>query len=159
MKHLVRYRIFESSGPLQPGRWSWTKDLTIPRDMQEDIHDMSWELVDSGYYISYQWWPPYEKGSKLYEGNKYPYISITKRGHRFPVLALIRYDSDIKEFIERLKFYLSDRNYNCVVKFKGMSGNIYNRMDFMIDRGFTDIETQEFKIEMISKSVYGDVYE
>lgn len=154
MRYLVQYRVFEASGPLQPGKWSWTKDLTIPKDMQEDIHDMAWELVDSILRVSYQWWPPYERGSKLYEKNKYPYISITKKD-----MSLLRYDTNIEEFTERLKFYLSDRNYNCVVKFRGLSGNLYHKLNFMKDRGFTDIETQEFRIEMISKKVYGDVYE
>ena len=76
MKYLKAYKLFEASGPVDPSKFSWTKDLTIPRDMQLEIYDMSYELRDEGYTISYQWWPPYEQGNKLYKNSKYGKITF-----------------------------------------------------------------------------------
>ena len=53
MKYLKTYKVFEADGPLQPGKWSWTKDLTIPNNIQLEIYDMSWELRDEGYNVGY----------------------------------------------------------------------------------------------------------
>ena len=109
--------IFEADGPLDPAKWSWN-DLTIPRDMQMDIHDMSYELRDEGYTVSYQLWPPYEKGNKLYKDNKYPHINITKRGEKI-------YYGWIEDFCQRIVSYLDEKGYNAVIKYGKLNSNEY----------------------------------
>jgi hypothetical protein len=161
MRYLKPYKIFEATGPLQPGDWSWTKDLTIPNDMQLEIYDMSFELRDEGYTISYQWWPPYEKDNKLYKNRKYPFINITKPNDGR--LEKIYY-GHIKDFCDRIISYLDEMGYNGVVKFrKDNTNDYYEISDSNVNWGpFKDYPMAysiHFKIEMISRRVYGDVYE
>lgn len=164
MKHIKTYKLFEADGPLQPGEWSWTKDLTIPHDIQMDIYDMAFELKDEGYNVLFQWWPPYEKSSKFYKGNKYPFISITKSNpNKEDGLEKISH-AWIKDFCERISSYLDEKDYNTVVKFRKVNTNDYydinksypNQEPFSNHHMATSIH---FKIEMISRKVYGDVHE
>ena len=164
MRYLKTYQIFEADGPLEPGKWSWTKDLTIPRDIQEDIYDMAFELKDEGYTVSYQWWPPYEQSNKSYKDNKYPSINITKRdpNNEF-AWEKISY-AWIKDFCERVSSYLDEKDYNTVVKFRKVNTNDYydinksypNQEPFSDHHMATSIH---FRIEMIDRKIYGDVYE
>jgi hypothetical protein len=172
MKHIkaygkftdVHYQLFEADTPSQPGKFSWAKDLTIPHDIQMDIHDMSYELRDEGYTVSYQWWPPYEQSNKSYKDNKYPSINITKRdpNNEF-AWEKISY-AWIKDFCERVSSYLDDKDYNTVVKFRKVNTNDYydinksypNQEPFSDHHMATSIH---FRIEMISRDVYGDVNE
>ena len=167
MKYLKPYNIFESG--FESGNKSWRistfmKDTSIPHDMQMDIHDMSYELRDEGYSISYQWWPPYDKDSKSYQRNKYPSISITKRVDEendgvFSTATLedISY-VDIKDFCERISSYLDEVDYNVNIKFR--KENLANLEYNLNDSEDKDVVTSKyFKIDMISKDVYGDVNE
>lgn len=161
MKYLKSYKVFEADGPLEPGKWSWEKELTIPREMQLEIHDMSWELRDEGYSVSYQWWPPYQPHNKLYNTNKYPSINITKWGDDGQEKV---YYGHIKDFCERIVSYLDEMGYNAVVKFRKQNTNEYYEIsDSNVNWGpFKDYPMAysiHFKIEMISRKVYGDVYE
>jgi len=163
MKYIKAYKLFEANGPLEPGKWSWTKDLTIPRDMQMDIYDMSFELRDEGYTVSYQWWPPYEKGNKLYKDNKYPHINITKRVDTEGGLEKIYYGW-IEDFCQRIVSYLDEKEYNAVIKYRKLNSNEYfDIKDSVMGWGpFGDkpmANSIHFRIEMISRKVYGDVYE
>jgi hypothetical protein len=162
MKHLKTYtKLFEADGPLEPSEWSWTKDLTIPNDIQLDIYDMSHELRDEGYNVGYQWWPPYEQHNKLYKDNKYPSINITKWGGDGQEKV---YYGHIKDFCDRVISYLDEMGYNGVVKFgKENSRDYYEISKSNANWGpFKDYPMAysiHFKIEMISRRVYGDVYE
>ena len=163
MKYIKAYKLFEANGPLDPGNWSWTKDLTIPRDMQMDIYDMSFELRDDGYSVTYQWWPPYEKGNKLYKDNKYPHINITKRADAEGGLEKIYYGW-IEDFCQRIVSYLDEKEYNAVIKYRKLNSNEYfDIKDSVMGWGpFGDkpmVNSIHFRIEMISRRVYGDVYE
>jgi hypothetical protein len=129
MRYLKTFKVFEANAPIESGNKSWKistfmKDTSIPHDMQLDIHDMSYELRDEGYSISYQWWPPYDKDSKYYQRNKYPSISITKRFDEendgvFNTGSLeeISY-IDIKDFCERVISYLDEVDYNVNIKYR-----------------------------------------
>ena len=169
MRYLKTYKIFEADAPIEPGNKSWRissfmKDTSIPHDMQMDIHDMSYELRDEGYSISYQWWPPYDKDSKSYQRNKYPSISITKRVDEendgvFSTATLeeISY-VDIKDFCERISSYLDEVDYNVNIKFR--KENLANLEYDLNDSEDKDVVTSKyFKIDMISKDVFGDVNE
>jgi hypothetical protein len=138
MKNIKKYKLFDS---FKQSDWSWTKDLTIPNDMQLEIHDMSYELRDEGYNVGYQWWPPYEQYNKLYKNNKYPSIRITKFGSDGQ--EKIDYEH-IKDFCDRIISYLDSMGYNGVVKFRKDDTN-----DYYVN----------YRIEMISRRVYGNVYE
>ena len=164
MRYLKLYQLFESDGTLQPGKWSWTKDLTIPQDIQMDIHDMSYDLRDDGYIIGYQWWPPYVIGNRLYNSNKYPHINITKRSETDEHALEEIYYMNIKDFCDRISSYLDDKGYNTVVKFRKKNTNeYYNINDSTINWGpFKDYPmcmSIHYRIEMISRRVYGDVFE
>lgn len=161
MRHLKKFNEdIEASGPLDASKWSWTKDLTIPHDMQLDIYDMSFELKDEGYDVSFQWWPPYESTNRLYKDNKYPHINILKR--EGGDLEKIYY-GHIKEFCERIISYLDDKDYNAVVKYRKLNSNEYLTLDKSITNfgPFKDpmATSIHFKIEMISRKVYGNVFE
>jgi hypothetical protein len=170
MKHIKTYKIFEADGPLEPGKWSLAKDLTIPKDIQMDIHDMSYELRDEGYTISYQWWPPYEKDSRMYRNNKYPSINIAKKSQikqleaEFGFKLEKIYYGHIKDFCERIKSYLDEKGYNVIIKWRKENSNeYYNLEDSIANWGpFKDYpmaNSIHFRIEMISRDVYGDVNE
>lgn len=128
MKHLNGYHLFESLD-----------------DLKEDISDILLELRDIGFSISYKW------------GN-YTFINITKRNKDVGGFQFIKY-IEIEDCIERLRYFLEKNQYNCVVRFRGsdilkytcFGTNSYHSMDFMIKRGFTDIESIEFKIEIYKK--------
>ena len=184
MKHIktygkftdVRYKLFEADAPIEPGNKSWRistfmKDTSIPHDMQMDIHDMSYELRDEGYTISYQWWPPYDKDSKYYQRNKYPSISITKRVDEendgvfsLAILEEISY-VDIKDFCERVSSYLDEVDYNVNIKYTDLSEQTNKKYftseyyDLKDSEDKDGVTSQYFKIDMISKDVYGDVNE
>ena len=178
MRYIKTFKIFEADAPIEPGNKSWKistfmKDTSIPHDMQMDIHDMSYELRDEGYSISYQWWPPYDKDSKSYQRNKYPSISITKRfdeenygGFNTGSLEEISY-VDIKDFCERVISYLDEVDYNVNIKFRkenlansGSSGSSGTSEYNLNDSEDKDVVTSKyFKIDMISRDVYGDVNE
>jgi len=172
MRYLKNYKLFEADTPLQPGKFSWTKDLTIPHDIQMDIHDMSYELRDEGYTISYQWWPPYEKDSRMYRNNKYPSINIAKKSQA-DEYDLLRTDIGnlekiyyvhIKDFCDRIKSYLDEMGYNVIIKWRKENSNeYYNLEDSIANWGpFKDYpmaNSIHFRIEMISRDVYGDVNE
>jgi hypothetical protein len=174
MKYLKPYKLFEADAPSQPGKFSWTKDLTIPHDIphdiQLDIHDMSYELRDEGYTISYQWWPPYERNNRLYKDNKYPYISITKIPKikqleaEFGFIEGLKlekiYYGHIKDFCDRIKSYLDEKGYNAVIKWRKENSNeYYNLEDSLIGALSSIVNSIHYKIEMISRDVYGDVNE
>ena len=169
MRYLKSYKLFEADAPIEPGNKSWRissfmKDTSIPHDMQMDIHDMSYELRDEGYSISYQWWPPYDKDSKSYQRNKYPSISITKRVDEendgvFNTGSLeeISYVW-IKDFCERISSYLDEVDYNVNIKFR--KENLANLEYDLNDSEDKDgVTSKHFKIDMISKDVFGDVNE
>ncbi len=172
MRYLKSYKLFEADTPSQPGKFSWTKDLTIPHDIQMDIHDMSYELRDEGYTISYQWWPPYEKDSRMYRNNKYPSINIAKKSQA-DEYDLLRTDignlekiyyGHIKDFCERIKSYLDEKGYNVIIKWRKENSNeYYNLEDSLANWGpFKDYpmaNSIHFRIEMINRDVYGDVNE
>lgn len=165
MKHITTFKLFEADGPVEPPSfWSWTKDLTIPRDIQEDIYDMAFELKDEGYTISYQWWPPYEQSSKFYKDNKYPSINITKTiQNEEGGLEKISY-AWIKDFCERVSSYLDEKDYNVVVKFRKVNTNDYYDINksYPNQEPFSDHHMPtsiHFRIEMISRRVYGNVFE
>lgn len=167
-KHVMKLpnwaKTFEAAGPLQPSKLSWTKDLTIPNDMQLDIYDMSHELRDEGYTVGYQWWPPYEQNHMLYENNKYPYINITKNKEREEYRLEKIYYGHIKDFCDRVISYLDEMGYDGVVKFrKDNTNDYYEISDSNVNWGpFKDYPMAysiHFKIEMISRKVYGDVHE
>jgi hypothetical protein len=146
-----------------------------------DIHDMSYELRDEGYTISYQWWPPYEKDSRMYRNNKYPSINIAKKSQAdeydystdLGVTWLLRTDignlekiyyGHIKDFCDRIKSYLDEKGYNAVIKWRKENSNeYYNLEDSLANWGpFKDYpmaNSIQFKIEMISRRVYGNVNE
>jgi len=164
MRYLKSYKIFEADAPLDPTKWSWTKDLTIPRDMQMDIYDMAFELKDEGYNVSYQWWPPYQTSNSLYKDNKYPSINITKSNQNEEGGLEKIYYPWIEDFCQRITSYLDEKGYNAVVKCrKDNSRDYINVKDSVMDWGpFGDkpmANSIHFKIEMISRRVYGDVYE
>ena len=161
MRYLKSYKLFEADAPIEPGNKSWRissfmKDTSIPHDMQMDIHDMSYELRDEGYSISYQWWPPYDKDSKSYQRNKYPSISITKRVDEendgvFSTATLeeISY-VDIKDFCERISSYLDEVDYNVNIKFR--KENLANLEYDLNDSEDKDgVTSKYFKIDMISR--------
>lgn len=155
MKYIKTYSLFEAKTPLQPSELSWAKYLTIPDYIQDDIYEMTWELRDMGYNIGFQWWPPYETHNKLYKNNKYPNINITKTipGDEGG-LERIKYTDDIKDLFERIKHYLNDNGYNSLIKFRKINSNDYYEIEEITDKG-----TIHFRIEMISRELYGDVYE
>lgn len=165
MRYLKSYKLFEADGPLEPGKWSWSKDLTIPKDIQMDIHDMSYELKDDGYQVSYQLWPPYEPGNRLYKDNKYPSISITKMSNPNDVRTMEKiYYGWIEDFCERITSYLDEKGYNVNIKWKKDNSRDYaNLKDSVMGWGpFGDkpmANSIQFKIEMISRRVYGNVNE
>jgi hypothetical protein len=170
MKHIKPYKLFEADTPSQPGKFSWTKDLTIPHDIQMDIHDMSYELRDEGYTVSYQWWPPYEQSNKSYKDNKYPSINIAKKSQikqleaEFGFKLEKIYYGHIKDFCDRIKSYLDEKGYNVIIKWRKENTNDYydinksypNQEPFSDHHMATSIH---FRIEMISRDVYGDVNE
>lgn len=164
MKYLLTYKLFEADVPLQPGKWSWTKDLTIPKDIQLELYDLSHELRDEGYIVSYQWWPPYEIGNRLYNDNKYPHISITKRDETGESDWERIYYPRIKEFCDRVSDYLDEMGYNTVVKFRKVNTNqYYDISDHLSNWGpfnnYPMIMSIHYRIEMISRKVHGDVFE
>lgn len=155
MRYLNSYKIFEAG---------WIEDLTIPRDIQEDIHDMSYELRDEGYNVSYQLWPPYERSSRLYKDNKYPYISITKSNPNEEGGLEKIYYPWIEDFCQRIVSYLDEKSYNAVIKYrKDNSRDYVDIKDSVMGWGpFGDkpmANSIHFRIDMISRRVYGDVYE
>ena len=163
MRYLKSYKLFEADGPLEPGKWSWSKDLTIPKDIQMDIHDMSYELRDEGYQVSYQWWPPYEPGNRLYKDNKYPSISITKQIHNqsyeLPNTKEKIYYGHIKDFCERIKSYLDEKGYNVIIKWRKENSNeYYDLEDSLANWGpFKDYPMAtsiHFSIEMIDRKIH-----
>lgn len=161
MKYLLTYKLFEADGPLQSGKWSRTKDLTIPKDIQLELYDLSHELRDEGYTVSYQWWPPYEKDNKLYNDNKYPHINITKRDETGEYGWQRIYYPRIKDFCDRVSDYLDEMGYNAVVKFRKVNTNMYfDISDHLSNLGpFNDhpmIMSIHYRIEMISRI---DVFE
>lgn len=162
MRYLKSYKIFEADGPLEPGKWSWAKDLTIPKDIQMDIHDMSYELRDEGYTVSYQWWPLYERSNRSYKDNKYPKypsINITKRDTNDEFAwEKISY-AWIKDFSERVSSYLDEKDYNVVVKFRKVNSNeYYDLEDSLANWGpFKDYPMAtsiHFRIEMIDRKIH-----
>jgi hypothetical protein len=164
MRFIKTYKVFEADGPSQPSEFSWTKDLTIPQDMQLEINDMSYELRDEGYIVSYQWWPPYQQHDKAYKVNKYPYINITKRAEDGETDWERIYYGHIKDFCDRIISYLDEKGYNGVVKFRKPNTNQYYEIsDSNFNWGpFKDYPMAmsiHYKIEMISRKVYGDVWE
>lgn len=162
MRYLSKFKMFEADGPLDPSKWSWTKDLTIPRDMQMDIYDMSFELRDEGYNVTYQWWPPYEKSNKLYKDNKYPHINITKTIQNEEGGLEKIYYGWIEDFCQRVVSYLDEKDYNAAIKFRKLNSNEYIDIENMKWEPFSDKPMAisiHFRIEMISRKVYGDVYE
>jgi len=177
MRYLKTFKVFEANAPIEPGNKSWRistfmKDASLPHDMQLDIHDMSYELRDEGYTISYQWWPPYDKDSKSYRRNKYPSISITKRieadeydESSSTILEEISY-IDIKDFCERVSSYLDEMDYNVNIKYRkenlaNLEYNLTDSEDFLstVPKAKDGVTSQHFKIDMISKDLYGDVNE
>lgn len=178
MRYLKTFKVFEANAPIEPGNKSWRisafmKDASLPHDMQLDIHDMSYELRDEGYSISYQWWPPYDKDSKYYQRNKYPSISITKRieaddESSSDILEEISY-VDIKDFCERVSSYLDEVGYNVSIKWRkenlaNLGGDFIgsvskNEYDLKNSKDKDGVFSKYFKIDMISKDVYRDVNE
>lgn len=161
---MARYQLFEADGPLDTAQWHWTKDLTIPRDIQMDIYDMAFELKDEGYNVSYQWWPPYEQGSRFYKDNKYPTISITKSNPNEEGGLEKIYYPWIEDFCQRIISYLDEKGYNAVVKFRKDNSRDYTdiKNSVMTWGPFGDkpmANSIRFNIEMISRRVYGDVNE
>jgi hypothetical protein len=175
MRYLKNYKLFEADGPLEPGNKSWRistfmKDTSIPKDIQMDIHDMSYELRDEGYTISYQWWPPYEKDSRMYRNNKYPSINIAKKSQikqleaEFGFKLEKIYYGHIKDFCDRIKSYLDEKGYNVIIKWRKENSNeYYDLKDSLANWGpFKDYPmatSTHYRIEMISRDVYGDVNE
>jgi hypothetical protein len=175
MRYLKPYKIFEADAPIEPGNKSWRistfmKDTSIPHDMQLDIHDMSYELRDEGYTISYQWWPPYEKDSRMYRNDKYPSINIAKKSQikqleaEFGFKLEKIYYGHIKDFCDRIKSYLDEKGYNVIIKWRKENSNeYYNLEDSIANWGpFKDYpmaNSTHYRIEMISRDVYGDVNE
>jgi hypothetical protein len=165
MKHLKTYKVFEADAPSQPSMQKTEKFmLTIPRDIQMDLHDMSFELRDEGYIISYQWWPPYEESNKSYKDNKYPSINITKRD-TFDEFGFEKISyAWIKDFCERVSSYLDEVDYNVVVKYRKVNTNDYYDINKSVpnQEPFSDhhmATSIHFRIEMISRNIYGDVNE
>lgn len=155
MRFIKAYKVFEADGP-QPSEFSWTKDLTIPQDMQLEIHDMSYELRDEDYIVSYQWWPPYPL-KRRFKVNKYPHINITKRAENGESdWERISY-RQIKDFCDRIISYLDEKGYNGVVKFRKINGQYYEIDDSEPISLFQ--RSIHYKIEMINREVYGDVWE
>lgn len=169
MKYLKKYALFEADKPAtypnsgNQKRDNWFRERTIPSDMQSDIVDMSWELKDEGYDISYQWWSPYEQHHMLYEDNKYPSISIRKSNKQTEGLEKIYY-GHIKDFCDRVIFYLDSRGYNGVVKFRKEGYSDYYNIDDSDNNWgpFGDYPmcmSIHYKIEMIDRQIWGDIYE
>jgi len=158
MDYIKSFKLWEADGALEPGKFSTSRDLTIPNNIQMDIIDMSLELKDEGYKVSYQWWPPYDKSAgRLYASNKYPYINITKG------LEKIWY-MEIKDFCEGIGSYLDTEGYNVVIKYrKENSADYYDVRDTLVDWGpfsnYPMCSSIHYRIEMINRDIFGDVFE
>lgn len=163
MKHLKDFKIWEADGTLQPGEFSSYKDLTIPHYIQLELLDRSLDLKDEGFKVQFQWWPPYIKssGHRMYEANKYPYISITK-----PLQT--GYDKiwymTIKDFCEEIGSYLNSEGYNITIKYrKEETGDYLNVKDTEENWGpfsnYPMCHSINYKIEMIDRNIWGDVTE
>ena len=165
MRYLKSYKIFEADGPLEPD--NLTKDTPIPKDIQMDIHDMSYELRDEGYTVSYHWWPPYEKDSRMYRNNKYPSINIGKKSQaddydllRTDIGNLEKiYYGHIKDFCDRIKSYLDEKGYNVIIKWRKENSNeYYDLEDSLANWGpFKDypmVTSVHFRIEMIDRKIH-----
>jgi hypothetical protein len=148
MNYIKCFSIWESETYQEPGRFSPYKDLTIPKSIQLNIIDISLELKDDGYTVSYQWWPPYEKYHTLYEKNKYPYVSITKN---IGNLDKIKY-TEIKELCEHLTSYLDSEDYNTVIKYRKV-----NSADYHVIPSDHICSSIHYKIEIIDRNIYGDI--
>lgn len=158
MKNIKSFKLWESDGVLGPGKFSSKVDLVIPRDIQENIIDIGLEMRDEGYKVSYQWWPPYDKYSGiLYASNKYPYINITRNMEKIWYM-------EIKDFCERIGGYLDTEGYNVVIKYrKENSADYYDVRGTVVDWGpfsnYPMCSSIHYRIEMIDRNIYGDVYE
>ncbi len=162
MRHVKDFKIWEADGALQPGKFSSYKDLTIPQDIQLYLIDMSLDLKDEGYKVSFQWWPPYDKYSgRLYASNKYPYMNICREG--VGELEKIWY-MEIKDFCEGIGSYLDSQGYNIIIKYrKENSADYYDVKDTVVDWGpfsnYPMCSSIHYRIEMINRDIFGDVFE
>ena len=138
----------------------WKKE-TIPSNIMQDIVNISYELKDEGYDVSFQWWPPYERHSPHWSKNKYPRITITKFNSKGPQLFN---QIDIIDFIERVREYLGDNGFNIQVMSKRSMpvGSEFKDVKdpYVVANGETlgtydGIYSTEFRINMINQEIYG----
>lgn len=152
MKNIKSFKLWESV------KFPSISDLTISRDIQENIIDIGLDMLDEGYKVSYQWWPPYDKYSgSLYASNKYPYINITRNMEKI-------WYGEIKDFCERIGAYLDTEGYNVVIKYrKENSADYYDVRSTVVDWGpfsnYPMCSSIHYRIEMIDRNIFGDVYE
>ena len=154
MRYLKRYeKVIERRRYIDPVDMT---GMNIP-------NDIAYELKDDGYTVSYQWFP-LDSQLPMAKHNKYPHINIVKRIHTEQGgLEKISY-AWIKDFCERVSSYLDERGYNSVVKFRKLNTNDYYDINksYPFQTPFNDHQMAtsiHFKIEMIDRNIYGDVYE
>jgi len=117
---------------------------TIPKDIQQDIIDLSWELKDEGFKIGYQWWKPISAHDS-FRLDSYPYISVAKFGY------IVKY-KEISDFCERISNYLKSRGYKTNIQC--MVSDRRNLTHFVnLESDDTDVESEYYKIQIIEDSI------
>jgi hypothetical protein len=111
----------------------------IPKDIQKDIIDLSWELKDEGFKIIYQWFKP----PIIDSSNSYPYISIVKFNSK------VKY-KEISYFCERISNYLKSKGYKTNIQY--MVSDRRNLTHFVnLDSDY--VESEYYKIQIIEDSI------
>lgn len=131
-------------------------DETIPNDIHMDLKDILLELSDEGFNISFQLWPLYEKHSRYYYIDKYPFITIMRwnKGKQFMSYY------DLEEYIERVRDYLDSKGYNIIILANPGIGNFVKFNNSLNTKGeLMRPYVTEIKIQMINRRIYGDVNE
>lgn len=137
MKHLKRYNE------------SYNK---MPMDIQNDITDISADIIDDGYKIIYHWASPKDKENIPFYISKYPYIEIQRleywntRNPNNPCPVDIPY-SNIKDYVLRVNNYLKGEGYKV--------NNYYQRRGY----GFAEKELYDINTDSNLEYKYSNILE
>jgi hypothetical protein len=118
---------------------------TIPKDIQEDIIDLSWELKDEDFKIGYQWWKPISAHDE-FRSDTYPYISIVK------INSKVKY-KEVSDFCERISNYLKSKGYKTNIQYMVSDRRNLTHFVNFFDWDSDHVESKYYKIQIIEDSI------
>ena len=118
---------------------------TIPKDIQQDIIDFSWELKDEDFKIGYQWWKPISAHDE-FRSDTYPYISIVK------INSKVKY-KEVSDFCERISNYLKSKGYKTNIQYMVSDRRNLTHFVNFFDWDSDHVESKYYKIQIIEDNV------